>query len=926
MILKPFQSALILALLTTSTLQGCDHNANLTEQQLIQRAKDFEDKGDLKAGIIELKNALQKNPNSPQARLLLGEIYLKAGMGAVAESELQKAQKLGVNQETIKPLLGEALLLMGKYDQVLAEIHPGDTTSKPNLARIYQMRGEALLKTGKLHEACNLFQQSLDSDTNNPPTYWGLAQCAVTDNNMGKAKSWLDTALKINDRRAESWIFMGDWEQMNNNPQAALVAYSSALKSDPNSLMALNNRATLNIALGQVEAAKIDVNKISKLAPKSLLAEYTQALLAFTQKKYPQARDALQNVFQITPDHMPSVLLAGVTAYALGSYQQAESYLNRYLGKFPNQAYVRKVLAATFIKQNQPNDALKTLAPLLTSDSKNAQALALAGEANFMAKDTAQATKFWDRAISLDPKNASIHAKLGINYLIMGDSLGAVNELEAAATLDPGQYQVNSLLVASLLQRKEYDKALAAIDAMERKKPNSPITFNLRGKAYLGKQDWGNARKNFAQALAIDPTFFQAAVSLAQLDLRDNKPDAARKRLVTVLEKNKNNVQVLMALAELAAVQKRDQEYVHWLEKAIEAQPNAIIPRVKLTEYYLAKKNTVQALSVAHEALAAYPNSPEAFVLLGTTQLSAGNKDDALKTFTKLVEKTPSAPIAYLQLALAQSAVKKLAAARASLNKALELQPDFQQAQEFLMRLDIAENKEDDALKIARQIQTQQPMSPLGFSWEADILMGQKQYTRAIKAYEQALAKDASSNGLLKLYHAQVIAGDKKSAEQNLAMWLRRHPNDLIVRADAAATYMLSGRNREAINQYEEILRMAPQNIVALNNLATLYQLVQDPRAIAMAEQALKLAPEQPGVMDTLGWILVNQGQLARGLELLSKAATMAPEAAIVRYHYGVALANSGRNSDAKKELGAAIATGQQFPGLEKAKSLLKSL
>ena len=131
MLLKPIQSALILALLATSALQGCDSHANLTEQQLIQRAKDYEDKGDFKTGVIELKNALQKNPNSPQARLLLGEIYLKDGMGAEAESELQKAQKLGVSQETIKPLLGEALLLMGKYDRVLAEIQPDDTTSKP---------------------------------------------------------------------------------------------------------------------------------------------------------------------------------------------------------------------------------------------------------------------------------------------------------------------------------------------------------------------------------------------------------------------------------------------------------------------------------------------------------------------------------------------------------------------------------------------------------------------------------------------------------------------------------------------------------------------------------------------------------------------------------------------------------------------------
>ena len=171
-----------------SVLQGCDHNANLTEQQLIQRAKDFEDKGNIKASVIELKNALQKNPNSPQARLLLGQIYLKAGLGAEAENELRKAQKLGVNQETIKPLLGEALLQTGEYKQILEEIQPGERTSKPNLARIYQIRADALLNQGNLKDACNLFQRSLDTDTNNPPTYWGLAQCAVVDKDMKQSQ------------------------------------------------------------------------------------------------------------------------------------------------------------------------------------------------------------------------------------------------------------------------------------------------------------------------------------------------------------------------------------------------------------------------------------------------------------------------------------------------------------------------------------------------------------------------------------------------------------------------------------------------------------------------------------------------------------------------------------------------------------------
>jgi Flp pilus assembly protein TadD len=146
------------------------------------------------------------------------------------------------------------------------------------------------------------------------------------------------------------------------------------------------------------------------------------------------------------------------------------------------------------------------------------------------------------------------------------------------------------------------------------------------------------------------------------------------------------------------------------------------------------------------------------------------------------------------------------------------------------------------------------------------------------------------------------------------------------VRTYAAEYYTSSNRNRDAIVQYEEALKLTPQSALALNNLAGLYQREKDGRALATAEKALKLAPEHPGVQDTLGWILVEQGQLPRAVELLGKAAAKVPKAGPIRYHYGVALARVGKKAEARRELEAAIATGQKFPELEEAKALLKSL
>lgn len=68
-----------------------------------------------------------------------------------------------------------------------------------------------------------------------------------------------------------------------------------------------------------------------------------------------------------------------------------------------------------------------------------------------------------------------------------------------------------------------------------------------------------------------------------------------------------------------------------------------------------------------------------------------------------------------------------------------------------------------------------------------------------------------------------------------------------------------------------------PKNAIALNNLALAYQQEKDPRALEFAEKAHGITPKSVEILDTLGWILVEQGNTARGLPVLQQAASLAP-------------------------------------------------
>src|SRR5437660_2230046 len=112
---------------------ACDRAQHYTDQEHVQKAKDFQDQGKLNSALIELRNALQKNPKNSEARWRLAEVYVSQGLGEPAESELKKAKELGMDTEALKIPMGQALLLQGLYARVLAEIQPGPRSPPENV-------------------------------------------------------------------------------------------------------------------------------------------------------------------------------------------------------------------------------------------------------------------------------------------------------------------------------------------------------------------------------------------------------------------------------------------------------------------------------------------------------------------------------------------------------------------------------------------------------------------------------------------------------------------------------------------------------------------------------------------------------------------------------------------------------------------------
>ena len=178
----------------------------------------------------------------------------------------------------------------------------------------------------------------------------------------------------------------------------------------------------------------------------------------------------------------------------------------------------------------------------------------------------------------------------------------------------------------------------------------------------------------------------------------------------------------------------------------------------------------------------------------------------------------------------------------------------------------------------------------------------------------------------MRFHQASRNAGDATRGLAGLEAWLADHPADVVVRRALATAYIDVGRHDAAVAAHELLLEVLPDDAAILNNLAWLYQRVADPRALGLARRAHALAPNEPGLSDTLGWILVQQGQAGEGLAILRDAEARAAGVAEIDYHIGVALSQLGRTDEARAALERGLASGLRLPDEAQARALLRRL
>ena len=889
-----------------------------------QRALAFKEQGDLRAALIELKNILNTHPDHAQARYQLAQAYVALGDGAGAEKELERARALGIEGAEVELVGLKALVLQGKYEAVLREAKTiGDGEFKD---AVLVLQGTAYLGLGEPDKAKRAFDEALRHQPDNQQARLGLARVALIKQDALQAERHLDALIAAAPEDSDAWLLKGELALAHSEFETAEEAFETILSIDESNLPARLGLTRALVAQEKTDAADAQLKRLAERLPKNPSVNFLIALVAGQREDWDAAKIALQDVLNVAPNHGDSLLKLASIHYSQGSFEQAESLLVRAVALAPTEVAPRKLLGAAQMKLKRPAEAIQTLEVAATQPPEDAQLLALLGSAYLQNGQYTEGMEHLMQANAIAPDATHIRAQLAVGHLRQGETDRAIAGLESVVELDPSLVQADLLLVLSYMHEGAFDKAMDAAMALVEKRPNDPVPLTLLGGAYEGKGDLASARAQFERALALEPDFVPAELHLARLDVKAGEVEQARARYAAILERHPTELNALMRLAELENASGRIDEAVALLERARAAHRQALQPRLTLADYYRQVGQTEKALTLAREAQALAPDHPATLLTLGKVQLAMGEADAALTTFERLTARSPESTEAHYQLALARRATGDTSGARSALRRSLERDANHVPAKVLMGKVALRAGNTAEALTIAKRLQAEHPDEPRGYALEGDVLIAQRQYPDAASAYEAALRVEPHGRWVIGLYRARQGMGDRNAAEATLRDWLAKHPEDGVVRNALANALIASDREDEAIDEYIRVLDSDPDNAVALNNVAVLYERRGDPRMLKFAERAYRQAPNRPDVMDTYGWALVQTGNAEQGLGLLEKALELAPNNAEFRYHRAIALAVTGQVAAARRELEALLQSGESFPQRDEVPARLEEL
>lgn len=719
----------------------------------------------------------------------------------------------------------------------------------------YIERGNQLYAAGQYNDATINYRNALKKSPNSADAYYRLGLSLLKQNQIGEAYQSFNHASSLNPKNMRAKIQLANLSLTiyARDPNHPAVLYKQAqtiadelLARPADRVEGLRIKGALALIDNQPGTAIQVLREAVGIAPNNqeVSGGLAQALLRDNQP------DEAEKIARQTVDRHPQYDPGYEVLYAIYGSQQnwdkAEALLKLWSVNNPKESNPVLRLAAFYYSRKQPDEGEKTLTSMLDRRAQFPQADLLVGDFHALIHNPEKALADYQRGESRDHERQQVYEERSASML---------------ATLG------------------RHEEAIKAADAILVKDPKSQFARALKVQVW---ERMGGAKNLEAAALLANdlahetPGNARIQLLAGQAFLMKGSLNEAHDHLARAAQAEPRSPTAQLALARLELLRKNYPAVLEHANAALAIRQNDAGARLFRVIGLTGTHSYGAAKTEAEQLARDTKDAPQVEMQLGVIALGQGHYAEAEELFRKLYKAGSPDLQPLAGLVNTYEAEHQPDRALALMREESARAPDSKGKSALLVATAEADGKSDVALSELRKMAAQNPTSA-----DVQIRIGALQQKdgklpEALQAFEQA----------------RQLAPDRKGLDQMIGSLQDR-----------------LGKKSEAIASYRKALVKSPADATVLNNLAFL--LVETGgdtnEALKMVNTAMHQEPNVPQLKDTLAWIQIKRHNTAEALPILQALTNTHPEDNTFRYHYAVALIESGDRVGAKQQATAAL-------------------
>jgi tetratricopeptide (TPR) repeat protein len=768
-------------------------------------------------------------------------------------------------------------------------------------------------------------------------------------------------------KRQFGLLLAGFYERWNEKEKRYQLL-QSLVSEIPEEVLVIRELLRCEKVMEDFELSQQLVNKIKTVeGEQGWQWRYEQARIWFARDNfkdfYPQTISLLKENLLANPDDQKSRVRLAAAYGRAGELQLAISTYEEALNRSPTDLSIIVPAVVTLNNAGETKRADQILQMAVGQKLYHPDLKKLEVQSHLRRGEVEPAIDVIEDWLIEEPNNLDACLLLVKLKTKKGNFAEAGRLLDMLETREPNSLPITVARIEFLVSQGKSAEALLICDEMV-KNLNNAWAYIIRARTFrkLGKVD--KAREDFEHAVTTEPDNIEALLIKSDFYGSMGLLRKAIADMQRALSLDPDNLEVQKHAISLFLVSRNPditRQGKSILDNALKAYPDDLELRLYNARYLLAEE-TAPAIDNAEEILQNIiedqPEASEAWVLLGELLRRQGQLKEAINTALQgLVHKENDRELLLLKARVEKEHSPALAIP--TLRQLHDMDPDDVVVAVFLADIYVETQESGKAINLLRE-QLVASRSTLD-KRKVNVALFRALYKNGNKADAQkvldSLYQSVPNDPVPLLAHVRLLAEDKlwDRLNQEVVAWSRKYPDanrtiitvagdlatsqdsrpkeiaedllrsllerhhDSIPAMESLAMLLLADRPLEAAPIYSRILKLKPDNVIAINNLAWILceEQGQYKQALELALQGLSIAPDYVDLTDTCGVIYYRLGQYDEAVKCFRKCVNLYPpwEPSVVGsyFYLGKALAGLGQKSEAVKNLIKALELNAQM-------------